>query len=261
LSRPGHNWTIRTDIFEGPIDLLLHLIDKKGIDISELQLVIIADAYLEYLSKLQELNLEIAADYLVMAAKLCHLKSLELLPRQPDNLAAEEDPREQLIAQLKEAQQLKELAKQLGALPQLGRDAFARNPMDSHTQDDDRPVVANVNSFGLLELYVGMLTRLEQDEPIFEVGGEGIDLATCVRTVLNHLGGKGRMAQLDHLLEQLGSRLERVMTFLAVLEMARLQWVSVSQQVHLGPVELVCKVDKDVDFSRLVGTAVVKAAS
>jgi len=261
VSRSGQRWTIRTELFEGPIDLLLHLIDKKGIDIADIQLVVIADAYLQYLSKLRELNLEIAADYLVMAAKLCHLKSLELLPRPPASLSDEEDPRELLIAQLKEAKRLKAIAGQLNARPQLNRDAFATPAMDSTSQDDDAPLLAGLNSFGLLDLYVDMLSRFEQADPVVEIGGAGIDLATCVRHVLDHLGGKGKQSQLEQVLVRLSSRLERVMTFLAVLEMARIGWISLSQQVHLGPVELVCRVEQDVDFSGLVGTSVIEAAS
>ena len=134
----------------------------------------IADAYLGYLDKMRDLHLGIAGDYLVMAATLVHLKSISLLPRPPTSRSAEEeqeDPRESLVRRLVDYQRFKEASLALDARPHLGRDTFAREPVD--LGDRPRPFAAGISAFALLDLYHDVLRRPKAQEVVHTVGGEG----------------------------------------------------------------------------------------
>src|SRR5690349_10294681 len=120
-------FTVHTDVFDGPLDLLLHLVKRDGISLARLEVSRIADAYLAYLDQMRELDLAIAADWLVMAATLVHLKALELLPRPPAILEEDEtDPRDALLAQLADYERVKIDARALDARTMVGRDVLVR---------------------------------------------------------------------------------------------------------------------------------------
>ena len=156
-------YSVNLDLFEGPLDLLLHLVRRHELDILDIPIAFVAEKYLEYLDLMRSLDLEIAGDYLVMAATLAWLKSRELLPSQPseEQAASEdeegEDPREALIRRLVEYERFKSAASELDALPVAGRDVFARGadidvpPMD--------PGLTPVTLFRLAEAYYRVLTR------------------------------------------------------------------------------------------------------
>ncbi|MEQ1501452.1 MAG: segregation/condensation protein A [Myxococcota bacterium] len=132
-------FTVHTDVFDGPLDLLLHLVKRDGISLARLEVARIADAYLAYLDRMRELDLAVAADWLVMAATLVHLKALELLPRPPTLLATKEeaDPRDALLQQLREYERIKLAASALDARPMVGRDVFVR--VGEQVPSTDRP--------------------------------------------------------------------------------------------------------------------------
>jgi segregation and condensation protein A len=156
-------YSVALELFEGPLDLLLHLVRRHELDILDIPIAFVAEKYLEYLDLMRSLDLEIAGDYLVMAATLAWLKSRELLPSQPseEQAAGEdeegEDPREALIRRLVEYERFKSAASELDALPVAGRDVFARGadievpPMD--------PGLTPVTLFRLAEAYYRVLTR------------------------------------------------------------------------------------------------------
>lgn len=246
-------WTIRSDVFDGPLDLLLHLVRREGVDLRTMRIAPITDAFLAYLDELRDLHLGVASDYLVMAATLCRLKALELLPRAPTATAVdapEDDPREALVKRLVEHQRYKEAAEALDARPWLGRDVFARAP---EPFEGPRPVATPLDAFGLLDLYHAMLRRASVAEPVHEVHQAGLDLGTTCRAVLRVLGGVGGKLDLGDVLRAFHSRAERVVAFLAVLEMARLRWVGLVQGEHLGPVHLESRVAVDADLSPVLG--------
>ena len=251
---PGAPWTVHTDVFDGPLDLLLYLVERDGIDLKKLEVRRIADGYLAYLERMRELNLSVAGDYLLMAATLVHLKSLELLPRPPVLVAEEaEAPREELARRLREYQRHRAAADALEARPWVGRDTYVREPLE--VDPADRPLVAGVDAFGLLDVYWEVLSRAATPEP--KVGFElpsGPDFPTCCQRVLGVLGGRGGRAELGGLLRSLDLRSERVVTFVGVLEMCRLGWLGVAQHVHLGPVDVEQLVgDEDIDLALLSG--------
>ena len=252
-------WTIHTDVFDGPLDLLLYLVKRDGVDIRRLDVRQITDSYLAYLDRMRDLNLSLAGDYLVMAATLVHLKSLELFPRLPTVVEEEEDPREALERQLREYARVRQGADALDQRPQVDRDVFLRSPQP--VDEDDR-VESGIDAFGLLDLYWELLQRHEAPEPIVELGIGGVDFAGCCRAVLSALGGLGGRGELTAMLQSLARRAERVVTFVAVLEMVRQGWISVAQRVHLGPVELEQRVPSEaVDLQAITGWVAPAAES
>ncbi len=245
-------WTIHTEVFDGPLDLLLYLVRRDGIDLLHLPVRHIADSYLAYLDRLRALNLSIAADYLVMAATLVHLKSLELLPRPPTPVDEDEiDPREALAEKLRAHAKLAARADALEALPQVGHEVWVRPEDDG--KKGEAPLAAG-DAFALLDVYYEMLVRRDAPPPRVELSHDGPDLAGCVRRLLAALGDVGGRGELGAILRALPTRADRVVTFLATLEMARLGWIDVVQAGHLAPVRLTRLVpDEGVDLAMVVG--------
>lgn len=254
MSAPAQpEWIVQTDVFDGPLDLLLYLVRREGVELRALPVRRIADAYLAYLDKMRDLHLGIAGEYLVMAATLIWLKSLELLPRksvlEEDEDGEGEDPREALARRLAEYARYREAADSLHARPLVGRDTFVRDASD--VQGDERPVEAGIDAFGLLDLYYQLLTQEAAPEPHYEVDTVTLSLEDACRFVLGSLAGG--VGDLSSLLSALPTRPERILTFVAVLEMVRLGWVGLTQQEHLGTIEVEGRVGSDIDLSRIMG--------
>jgi len=245
---PLDRWTVHTDVFDGPLDLLLYLVKRDGIDLFRFPVARVTDAYLETLDRMRELHLGVAGEYLVMAATLVWLKSLELLPRAPTAVAEEEDgvdPREALAKRLREYQAYREAATSLDERVQVGRDVFVRSPDDLPLAD--RPLVSPIDAFGLLEVYFGLLKR-EPGDVTITIRRRGPDVAACARTVLDWLDAGG--TDLGELLRTVSDRAERIAMFVAVLEMARMRWLDLRQDTHLGPVA-VSRQPGEIDLERL----------
>lgn len=248
-------WTIRTEVFEGPLDLLLYLVRRDGIDVSRLQIARICEAYLGYLDRMKALQLELAADYLVMAATLVHLKSLALLPRPPtpttEDGEPEPDPAESLARQLEAYAKVRERADALQARPWLGREVFSREAEE--VPASDRPVSAGIDAFGLLDLYWDLLTRQAAGPPTHHLADDGPDLRACCEAVLNHIEAHAGRGELGAVLRGLAEPGERVVAFIATLEMVRLQWLTLEQDGHLAPVILGFKDAEAIDLDLLTG--------
>ncbi len=237
-------WTVRTEVFDGPLDLLLYLVKRDGIDLRRVSIRRVCDSYLAYLEAMRDLHIAVASDYLVMAATLCHLKSLELLPRPPAILEEEGvDPREQLARRLEDYARFKEASLALAARPMLDRTTFVRAPMD--VGEIEQPLVPGVDAFGLLDAYHRVLTRPVKRTSTHTIHKPEVDIAACCRKVLRHLAGPGGTADLVELLRLFSRRAERVVTFLGVLEMCRLGWLEVVQGEHLGLVQITSRVQAD----------------
>lgn len=235
-------WTVQTEVFDGPLDLLLYLVKRDGVDLRRVSIRRVCDSYLAYLEAMRELHIAVASDYLVMAATLCHLKSLELLPRPPAILEDDGvDPREQLARRLDDYARFKEAALALYARRILDRDTFVREPAD--VGEVDRPLVPGVDAFGLLEAYHRVLTRPVKRTASHTIHKPEVDIALCCRRVLASLGGPGGTSDLMDLLRLFDKRSERVVTFLGVLEMCRLGWLEVVQTGHLSQVQITSKVE------------------
>ncbi|NCG19261.1 MAG: segregation/condensation protein A [Rhodobacterales bacterium] len=250
VSSGSASWTVHTDVFDGPLDLLLYLVKRDGVDVRKLDVRRVTDSYLAYLERMRDLNLSLAGDYLVMAATLVHLKSMELLPRLPTVLEEEEDPRDALARQLQEYERLRQAADFLDEQPRVGRDVYVRDPA---VIDGSARIESGLDIFALLDLYANLLSARDAPEPIVSmVGDSGPDFRSCCEWVLRRLGGVGGRGELSQMLQSLHTRAERVVAFVAGLEMIKQHWLSVSQTGHLAAIDLVQLVDEDrIDLNNL----------
>lgn len=222
--------------FEGPLDLLLHLCKTNEIDVVNLPISFITKKYLEYLDVMQSLSVDVAADYLVMAATLAYLKSRELVPA-PEPLVAEDengeevlDPREELIRRLLEYRKYKDAAEQLGGRPIEGRNIFGRG-MPIQAQGDGAPVpFAEHSVWKLLEAF-GKLLEKAGPKITHEVMFDRVSISARINQVIDRLevgGGSFRFdALFDSNLAEPELRSQLVVTLLAILELARLKVVRV----------------------------------
>jgi segregation and condensation protein A len=228
---------VRTEIYDGPLDLLLHLVQRDGIDLCKLPLVHITREYLAALTTLQVVDLDMAGEFLVMAATLCELKSRELLPgasllEEPDE---EDDPREALIRRIIRFQRYRQAAEELSRGLWLDRDVFAR-PLQ-RVQPGDRPIEPGIDAVELRGLYERARRRAARPAPVHEIEREPLRWRDTLHQVLQTLDD-GHERPLDSMLAELPSRPARILAFLAVLELCRVRAVEVHQREHLAPVLL-----------------------
>ncbi len=215
---------IKLPVFEGPLDLLLHLIRHNELDITELSLARIAEQYLEYLDLMRELHLEVAAEYLVMAATLAWIKSRLLLPSDEGPEEEEGDPRAQLLARLLEYQRFKEVAGELEARPWLGRDVFeVHGPEPEPPPEGEREI--EVGLLELLEALRRVLREARDVQVVHELLSEPITVRERMEAVMEALRGTDAIELAVVLRGPDGGPPTRaliVATFLAVLELTRL---------------------------------------
>ncbi|MBK8482207.1 MAG: segregation/condensation protein A [Proteobacteria bacterium] len=231
--------------FEGPLDLLLHLVKRHELSILEIPIAFITDKYLAYLELMRTLNIDVAGDYLLMAATLAYLKSRELLPRPPalidDEADAEDgaDPRLELVRRLLEYQRYKEAALQLGERPVLGRQVFPRGAPVERPPTVELPLV-EVGTFELLAAFAEVLGR-QRVETGYEVMIERISISDRINEIVDLLQQRDSVRLLDCIdLAGSGAQLRHriVVTFLAMLEMARLRMIRVLQERTGGEIYL-----------------------
>jgi segregation and condensation protein A len=232
------NFRIELPNFEGPLDLLLHLIRKHELDILDLPIAFITDKYLEYLGLLQGLNLDVASEYLVMAATLAHIKSKMLLPRPPEDQDDEEldllDPRAELIRRLLEYQKYKTVAADLGERAISGRDVFSRGAPPPSA--DGPPPLKEVSVFKLLDALKKIAKRVNADI-VLEVDAERMTIQERIGNLVDTLRER-RRCRFDELFEDVSTSYELVVTFLALLEMAKMRLASIYQTDHEEPIYL-----------------------
>lgn len=223
-------YNIKLDIFEGPLDLLLHLIKKNEVDIYDIPVASITEQYLEYIEMMKEMNLEFAGEFLVMAATLVHIKSKMLLPVDEEAPPEEEegiDPREELVRKLLEYQRYKEAAKELAEKNLLGRDVFTRGSEESLDELEEGAGFVNVSVFDLMEAIKGILERAPKERKI-ELTSERFKIADKINDVMEYLG-RTRSAPFTSLFPDGATKGEIVVTFLAILELAKLLMIRLHQ--------------------------------
>ncbi len=235
-----HPYTVRLEGFEGPLDLLLHLIRKNELDIMDIPIALITEQYLDYLKLMKELNLDVAGDYLLMASTLLHIKSKMLLPASAEEEEeGGEDPRAELVRRLLEYQKFKEAAGDLDRRPLKGRDIFVRVvPPDLQEPQEDGKT--EVSLFDLLEALRQVLARVKP-ENVHEVMLEPITVEQRVQEILSLLQQEKRSIAFHHLFRERVSRRMIVVTFLAILELVKLKQIRVFQvapfeTIRLSPV-------------------------
>ncbi|MCC6749526.1 MAG: segregation/condensation protein A [Deltaproteobacteria bacterium] len=229
--------------FEGPLDLLLHLVKRHELNIVEIPIAFITEKYLEYLDLMRQLNLDVAGEYLLMAATLAHLKSRELLPRQ-DDLAPEEnedpdapDPKHELIRRLLEYQRYKDAAEQISNRPTLGRQVFPRGVAMEPVDPSELPL-QEVGTFALIAALNEVLQR-SQVKLSYDVVIDHISISDRINSIVDRLAVSTTVPFLQCFdLKAPGPQLrhEIVVTFLAILEMAKLRMVRILQNAQDGEI-------------------------
>ncbi|MDQ7010912.1 MAG: segregation/condensation protein A [Mariprofundaceae bacterium] len=228
---------VRLDAFEGPLDVLLHLIRTQEMDIFDIPIATITGQYLEILDARQEMDLEVAGDYLVMASTLMQLKSRLLLPRpEVDEEGNAIDPREELVAQLLAYEQYRMLAEELDERPRRGRDVFFRSVFPE-AKDVERPL-PEADLDALLLSFRRVLRRVG-GEVRHHIFTETISVREQMGFVLERIRKGG--VQLDELLRGRPGREALVTTILAILELWREQAITVVQSDCYGTVSLLPK--------------------
>ncbi|HEY3581237.1 MAG TPA: segregation/condensation protein A [Pyrinomonadaceae bacterium] len=217
--------------FEGPLDLLLHLIRQEHVSIYDIPVARITDEYLRYLRVMQELDIAVAGDFLVMAATLIELKTKMLLPRDPQAVAEEEeDPRADLVNQLLEYQKYKAAANMLWSRATVEQAVFKRAELET---DKNNPEVA-VGLFDLLKVFQDILAR-HKEEKLLEIEREEITMAEMLERLRNMVFSAGEL-NLRVFFERARSRRELVLAFLSVLELVRTTEVKLFQSQTFGDI-------------------------
>lgn len=233
------DYKVRLEIFEGPLDLLLYLIKRDEIDIYEISLERLTRQYLEYLQAFKELNIDIAGEFIVMAANLIYMKSRSLLPvdqQPPDEEAEEDDPRWDLIRQLIEYKKFKEAAGQLQLRALEQERIFAREGAGAVAAAGPLPL-EEVGIFQLISAFQTVLKRLEARRDVQEIFGEHFSVSDKIEVILQRVAGETNVRFSD-LFGEIVSRVEIVVTFLALLELIRLKQVRAIQDNPFDEIEI-----------------------
>lgn len=218
--------------FEGPLDLLLYLIKKQNINVLEIDVFAISEQYSRYIQMMQELNVELASDYLVMAATLTEVKSRMLLPRRVDEADDDElDPRAELIRRLQAYEQTRQAALWLADQPRAGTNWWLGPERPIHSQRQLRPTV----SIARLQQAYQSIQRRQQHEQSHDVAPEQLSTRVKMSQILRRLQDHPVMA-FDQLLVPEEGRTGVVVTFFALLELAREKRLSINQTQAFEPI-------------------------
>lgn len=225
-------YQINLENFQGPLDLLLHLIKEQQINIYDIPIALITQSYLAYLDLMKELNINVAGDFLVMAATLVHIKSRTLLPVSADHADGleddeGEDPREELVRRLVEYQRYKEAASGLEQRAELWRECFAR-PADHETAESDDILLSDIQLFDLVGALQRVIARLPKDIP-FVVTSDELSIKERMAMILDELTMCPSIDFFQLCIRE-RTRVMVIVTFLAVLELIRLQLMTVQSR-------------------------------
>ncbi len=222
------------DAFEGPLDLLLYLIRRQNLDILDIPIAEITRQYVDYIEMMQDLKLELAAEYLVMAAILAEIKSRLLLPRPPEVEGLEEDPRAELVRRLQEYERFKRAAEDIDALPRMDRDLAGTSAFVA-----DRNVIRLPPPVELRELLLALKDVIKRAELMghHHIQREALSVRHRMGEVLRRLGD-GAFHRFESLFDASEGRLGIVVTFLALLELAKEHLIEIVQEIALAPIYL-----------------------
>jgi len=241
---------VQLEIFEGPLDLLLHLIKKNELSITDIPIAAITEQYLATVELMQTLNLDLAGEYLVMAATLIHIKSRMLLPAGDDEPDEDEgiDPRAELVRRLLEYQRYKDAAAELEQREVLTRDVFAR--VSAPLEEAGPREFREVSVFELLGALKRVIDRLPKDD-IHEVTLEKITVREKMTLLLDRLRGESRVI-FESLFADAKNRIEIVVMFLAMLELVKVRAIRIYQDDMAGPIVIEAAAGMDEAAERIV---------
>ncbi len=246
-------YKIKLDIFEGPLDLLLYLVKREHLNISDIPIAVVTEQYLAYLELMQLLDLNIAGEFLVMAATLMQIKSRMLLPKDEIEKQEQEevDPREELVQRLLEYQKFKEIASELRHREQEQQDQFRRRAGAAVSCDGTSPteeVYFEANIFDLINAFTQVLKEIPK-ELFYEVIKDEFTVEQKIHDILHLLINK-EVLILSQLFSLAKNKLETVATFLAVLELIHLREIVVRQKGLFGDIEIIRNLNNIVAYER-----------
>jgi segregation and condensation protein A len=232
------DYKVKLDVFEGPLDLLLYLIKKDEVDIYDISLERITQQYIEFIDAFKVLDLEVAGEFVVMAANLIYLKSRTLLPasvQPPEEETEEDDPRWELVRQLLEYKKFKDAAAHLQEREIWRERLFQRTP-EKPEAAAERPL-GDVSVFDLINAFNQIVKRLNQKEDLREIFEERYTVGDKIELIMKMMSG-GVDLKFTELFSGMAARTEIVVTFLAVLELIRLKQLRVAQDEPFGEILL-----------------------
>jgi segregation and condensation protein A len=227
-------FTTKLEVFEGPLDLLLHLIKINEVDISDIPITTITDQYLEYLDLMRALDINVAGDFLVMASTLMHIKSKILLPKQEDDLVEIEDPREEIVRSLAEYMQLKDAANELASRDILYRDVFKRGIEIKRGEEDI--ITTKVTLYDLMDAFKKVI-RKKHPGIVLRFSAESWSIKKKMIEIIRIVKEKKNLL-LGDLFSTMESVSEMIATFLALLELVRTGFVNVFQEKESSDIML-----------------------
>jgi segregation and condensation protein A len=253
-SHESEQYVVKLDMFEGPLDLLLHLISKHEIDIFDIPISFITGEYLKYLDMMRVLNLDLASEYLEMAATLALIKSKTLVPSNPSGDDAEDaetgpDPREELVKRLLEYQKYRTAAEELALRPMLGRDTFGRGMSEDLSEDRE---LSSPGLFALIEAFQKMISEAEVDHS-HEVTIVRISISDRINQIVDLLRVRRRITFMELFVGQ-HSKGQLVLTFIAMLEMAKLGLTRIHQAGSEGEIYISATESIDASVEELTRT-------
>jgi len=239
---------VKLEAFEGPLDLLLHLIEKERIDIYDIPISELTDQYLSYISEMDEAHLDLASEFLVMAATLLSIKSKMLLPKQkPDavqlELAATRediDPREELVNRLLEYKKYKEIAEELKNLEALQSKIFKRSSEDISFFKKVEFDLTNLTLDDLMSAYLNVINTHKKEEPVHIVKNDPIPISRKIKEIFKFIYSSNSLIKFSGLLKNVQSKIEKIVTFLAVLELIKMNKITVQQEKLFGEI-IICR--------------------
>lgn len=240
------DYRVKLNIFEGPLDLLLHLIKEQKLDLYDIPISTITKQYLEHIDIMKELNLNIAGDYLVMAAELARIKSRMLLPQQEPEEENEsgEDPRENLVRQLLEYRKYKEAAAELRVMELNQKEIFTRNVPEQLVEGDD-DIKYDVTVYDLMIAFKNIVKELSFRED-YEVTIDKISITDKINSIMEKLSDEISIT-FDELLHLARSKMEIIATFLGILELMRLNLIKIQQIKQFAPIRIFKASEKNQD--------------
>ena len=227
--------------YDGPLDLLLDLIRKQQIDIKDIPIATITSQYLEYMDKAREMDIDLGAEFVYMAATLIHIKSKMLLPRDPALDTGEgesDDPRQELVDRLLEHERFKNAAEMLQQKRMIEENVWSNPQIKAFVSEDDDPGLA-ITLFDLVKAFGEMLERVKH-RPVYEVESADVTVGDMIRYLRDQFreAGEDRPVYIMRIFEMQRTRRAMIALFLAVLEMVRMQAVIVTQKDLFGEIAL-----------------------
>lgn len=227
------HYVTKINEFEGPLDLLLHLIKKSNIDIYDISLSDITDQYLEYIHQMEELNLDIASEYLVMATELLEYKSRSLLPKKIEDDKEEEDPKEELIKRLVDYKKYKEITSEFKKLEDIRSEIYTKTPSNINEYDEKAINNSELSVNDLISAFKKFIDRKEYEKPLnTKITTKELSVSDRIIKIKEILKTKNEVNFID-LFDKL-TKDYVVVTFLSILEMSKNKEIEIKQDNNFG---------------------------